>query len=121
MIKSALRLVAIALVANALWHVFTAYMAHYRFKDAVENVSQSIGSQTDAQLASRVIEVAGQYDIPVTAGSVTVRHEGVHTIIEGSYTKPVDVVPWTSYAWPFSWHVDTIAARGAPLSLPAEQ
>jgi hypothetical protein len=34
--KLIVKLVIVALIANAVWHVVSAYTAHYRFKDAIE-------------------------------------------------------------------------------------
>jgi hypothetical protein len=38
---------------------------------------------------------------------VSIRRDDLnHTIIDGSYTQPVDVVPGYRYLCPFTWHVD---------------
>lgn len=111
----------VALMANAAWHAFTAYLAYYRFKDAVENVSQFGGQQSEEALASRVLEIAEQHDLPMTAEAFTVRREGSHTIISGSFVKPVEILPGKFYPWPFSWRVNTFTLTAPASLLPAEQ
>jgi hypothetical protein len=106
-VKSLLKLLAAALVANATWHVFVAYSAHYKFRDAVESAAQFGVSQSEAQLGARVVELAAQYDVPAVPGTFMVRRANKHTLIEGSYTRPVDLFPGFSYPWSFSWSVDT--------------
>lgn len=111
MIRALLRLVAVAILANATWHIFTAYSAHYKFKDSVENASQSGSRQDESELRRRIIAIAGQFDVPITEKSFTLRRIGAHTIIDGRYARPIDMVPGLVYEWPFSWHVDTSAAK----------
>jgi len=106
-VKSLLKLIAAALVANATWHLFVVYSAHYRFRDAVEAAAQFGVSQSDAQLGARVLELAAQYDVPAAPGSFMVQRANKHTLIDGAYTRRVDLFPGFSYPWSFSWHVDT--------------
>jgi len=40
-IKTLLKLAIVAIVANATWHVWGAYAAHFKFKDAVQSASRS--------------------------------------------------------------------------------
>src|SRR5262249_31522777 len=51
--KTILKLVAAALVANAAWHVGSAYASHYRFTDAVESASQFGSQLSEAILEGR--------------------------------------------------------------------
>ena len=36
-----------------------------------------------------------------------------HTIVDGSYVRPVDLLPGYQYPWPFTWHIDTFTTPGA--------
>ena len=105
--KTLLKLALVALVANATWHVFQAYSAHYRFKDAVESTAQYRGNKTETDVRDRVLELASQYDVPVTRENLSVTIGEKHTIVETSYARPVDLLPGFTYPWPFSVHVDT--------------
>ena len=107
MIKLVLKLAVVALLANATWQLFSAYSAHYRFVDAVESSTQFGSKQSDDQMRERVLELAMQYDVPVTEDTFTLLRQDKHTTIDGSYTRPVDLFPGVVYPWPFTWHVDT--------------
>ena len=106
-------LIAVALIANATWQLFIAYSAHFKFTDSVENVSQFGADRSEAELRSRVMELAGEYDVPLTEQSFTLERDERHTVVAGSYTRPVGLFPGFSYNWPFRWHVETLSVRAA--------
>jgi hypothetical protein len=105
--KVLIKLVIVALLANATWRVGSAYARFYRFKDAVQDTTQYRGDRTDEQIHDRIFELAEQYDIPVTEQTLTISTNDAHTIVDASYKQPIDVVPGVKYPWPFSLHVDT--------------
>lgn len=106
MIRSLLKLVVAILFANALWHVSSAYISHYRFDDAVSDLATHAGARSDEQLKDRVVELAVQHDEPLDAESIAIRREEHHTYISGAYTKPVAVLPGYELRWPFTLKVD---------------
>jgi hypothetical protein len=109
-IKFVVKLAIVALIANATWRVGSAYATHYRFTDAVQATTQFRAQKTDEQIHARILELASQYDIPVTDESLTVRRAANgHTIVDGAYAKPIDLAPGFTYRWPFTLHVDTFA------------
>jgi hypothetical protein len=109
-IKLAIKLAIVALLANATWRVGSAYATHYRFTDAVQATTQFRGQRTDEQIHDRIIDLASQYDVPVSGDSLTVKRDAnSHTIVDGSYAKPIDLAPGFTYRWPFTIHVDTFA------------
>ena len=57
--------------------------------------------KTDAQLRERILELAAQFDVPVTDENLTVRRRGQHTIVDTSYARPVELAPGYTYHWPF--------------------
>ena len=113
MIKLLLKLGVVALLANAAWQAAVVYAAHYKFRDAVESASQYGSALSIDQLRQRVVDLAAQYDVPEDPDSISVVRDGTHTVIEGSYTRSVQLVPFPSYSyrWPFTWHVDTTTTR----------
>ena len=110
MIKFILKLLVFVVLANAAWRVGTAYLNHYRFEDAVLAAVQYRGTKTDAEVRKRVQELVSQFDVPLADEDLTVRKEQTHTIVEGSYTQPVELFP--SYSRPFSFtlHLDVPTA-----------
>jgi hypothetical protein len=107
--KLLLKLALVALIANAAWRVGSAYVTFYRFKDAVTETAQFGTQKSKAELRQRILELASEYDVPLAADAVSVRRDDRnHTVVDGSYTQPVDVLPGYRYLWPFVWHVDVV-------------
>jgi hypothetical protein len=105
MIKLAIKLAIAALIANAAWQAGRIFAAHYQFRDEVRQAALVRG-QTDAQLQHRVLELAANYDIPLTADAFTIRREERHVYVEGSYVRVVPIAPRLDYPWRFDWEVD---------------
>ncbi len=107
MVRLILKLAIVGLIANAVWHAGGAWSSNYRFMDAVQQATRYRGDKTDAQIHDRVFALAGQYDVPVDDDTLTIRREGDRTIIDGSYTRGVELIPGYIYHWPFIIHLDT--------------
>ena len=103
--KAIFKLIVVALMANALWRVGTAYASFYRFKDSVYEAAMQEGS-TEEELRKKIAGLAETYDLPLTEDAVTVTREVHHTTIQGSYTKRVAVLPGYEYPWPFNLDID---------------
>ena len=109
MVKLLVKLALAALVANAVWRLSSAYLQFYRFSDAVSQAAQFAPVKSRDDLERRVIDLASQYDIPLSSGDIAVKQdEGNHTVVVGAYTKPIDFAPGYQYPWPFSLHVDVL-------------
>ena len=106
MIKGIVKLALIVLIANAIWRAGSAYTSYYRFQDAVKDMAVHSQGLSDDQVKEKVIELAATYDEPLAAEAVTVRRDEHHTFVDGSYTKPVALLPGYEYRWPFSLNVD---------------
>ena len=70
MIKTVVKLAFVALLANATWHVFVVYLAHYRFKDSVTSTAQFGVEKTDSQLRERILELAERVAVHVRNVSI---------------------------------------------------
>jgi hypothetical protein len=108
LIKLILKLALVALVANASWRVGSAYVSHYKFQDAVQQAALFRGTQNDDVLRKKIFELASDFDIPVTDDQVTLTTSEHHTVVEGGYTRIIEVVPGYQYPWEFTFHVDTL-------------
>jgi len=108
MIRIVLKLAVVAFVANATWHVFSAYSPHYKFRDAVEYAAHYGGDQSADTLRERVVELAARYDVPISADDVAVsRDSEKRTIVHVSYVRRIELAPGVGYPWTFSIDVDT--------------
>lgn len=108
MIKLILKLAVVALLANASWRVGSAYVAHYKFMDSVQQAALFRGNKTDDVLRQRIFELASDFDIPVTDGDVTLTTLEHHTVVDGDYVRIIEIVPGYKYPWEFTFHVDTL-------------
>jgi hypothetical protein len=95
--KTILKLLVVAVIANASWHAWLVYSSYFKFKDAIE-AEASRPNETDDELRARVLDLASEYDVPLSDDGFTLRRESPdvgeqHTIIEGSYSNTVEVLP----------------------------
>lgn len=109
MIKLIIKLAIVALVANAAWHTMVAYASHYKFKDAVQQATQFGNDKTIDQLKTRILALASDYDLPIGEDDLTIRREELHTFVDGSYTKSIELLPGYSQSWTFEIHTDTFS------------
>ncbi len=108
MLRTLLKLAVVALVANAAWHLFGAYSPNYRYQDGVQYAAQNRGQMSDEALRDKIVDLAGQFDVPVTANDVSVSKQGTHTLVDISYVRRIELAPSFVYPWNFSIHVDVI-------------
>ena len=111
MIRTVLKLAFVALLANATWHMFGAYSPHYRFTDGAQYAVQYRGDSSDDQLREKILDLASQFGVPVTAADVTVTNDVQHTIVDVSYVRAVELAPGFTYRWPLSMHVVALNGR----------
>jgi len=107
--KLLIKLAIVALVANASWRVGAAYITHYTFTDSVQQTTLFRGTRNDEQLKKRLLEIAADFDVPVTDAEMSLRTEDHHTIVEGAYTRDIEIFPGYTYPWPFTFHTDTLS------------
>ena len=118
MFRLVIKLALAALIANAAWHVGSVYASYYKFKDAVQETTQYGADKSDDDLRARIVELGTEYDLPVTDDSFSLSRSGEHTITDGAFTQPIEVLPSYRYKWPFTWHTDTFTLKGAKSSAP---
>ena len=118
LIKTGIKLALLALVANATWHFFVAYSAHYKFRDATQYAAQNRGEKTDEQLHAVIVNLAADADLDVPAEAVVVKHEGLRTSVSVSYAQTLELVPNRPYAVPFSFQIDTYTRQSPNTLVP---
>jgi hypothetical protein len=111
LVKLILKLIVVGLVANAAWRLGSAHATYYKFKDAVQQAAQFSATKSEMELRQHVLDLAGQYDVPVTQEGFSVRRLENHTYVDGSYTQPVELLPGYEYPWVFTWKIDTFAVE----------
>jgi len=108
LIKTALKLAFVALLANATWQIASVYWSHYKFIDAVHSTTEFRGNKSDAQLRERILELASQFEVPVSDDSLTLQVVDDHTLVDSSYTRRIELAPRFSYPFSFTVHTDTV-------------
>ena len=115
--KAILKFILVALIANATWHVGSALMPYYKFKDAVYAAAmEKEKNRSEDDLRQRVVELASMYGLNVTGEMVTIRSEEHHTIVEASFAQPVSVLPGYQFPWPFRMNVDAYVITPVKLN-----
>jgi hypothetical protein len=119
LIKAGIQLALLAVAANATWHVFLAYSAHYKVRDAARTIAQNRGDKTDAQVHDEIMAVADEADVPLPPEALVVTHDGLASAVSASYSRPLEVLPNHPITWSFSFHVDTFTLQpGGPPGSP---
>jgi hypothetical protein len=113
--KTLVKLALLAIVANATWHVFTVYSAHYKFLDGIQYAAQFRGDKTDEQLRQQVLELAAQAELPIDEGQLTIARADTRTTVDTSYTRVIELFPGFTYPWPFTVHVVAYTTEPTPI------
>lgn len=119
--KALVKLAIAGLVTYAAWNGANAWLTYFRFRDAVSELSQYSPGLNEDQLRAKVIAIAAEHSIALADDSVTVRRDGdpQHTLIDGSYTQTINVLPWYSRPFTFTWHTDTLSLTPPPKVGPS--
>jgi hypothetical protein len=112
--KLAVKLIAVALIVNGSWRLGMEYRTHYRFRDSVYRAAL-VQEQSEEQLRQRVLELAAEYEVPLEPGAFQIRRVHLHTYVEGSYAKPVALLPAFEYQWRFPLAVDGYVVKPPTL------
>jgi len=104
--KTLVKLALLAIVANATWHVFTVYSAHWKFLDSIQYEAQVRGDKTDEQVRQQILEMASRAELPIDEERLTVTHVETKTTVDAAYTRVVEIFPGFTYPFPFTVHVD---------------
>ena len=114
MVKLVLKLAVVALLANAVYHVGVEYLTYVKFRDAVRDAA-TYKTNDDDELRKRILDLAGDYDVPLSDSDLSIRRENLQVTVDGSYHKPIEVVPSLEVSWPFSWTIEAMTPTMAPL------
>jgi hypothetical protein len=113
-LKLFVKLAIVALVANAAYRVGLEYLTYVKFRDAVRDAA-TYKTSDDEDLRKRIMDLAGDYDIPLSQDAVYIHREDRQVLVDGSYQKPIEVVPTVHYQWPFTWSIEAYTPTTVPL------
>jgi hypothetical protein len=83
------------LVIVACFQAGRALVNNYNFEDAVSQmlVLASARRASDAEIVRQVISIAVEYDVPLEASNVTIRHERLELAVDMEYDEDVALIP----------------------------
>jgi hypothetical protein len=111
-IKLLVKLIIVALVANAAFHIGTEYLTYVRFREAIRDAA-IFKAKNDAELMTRILALAEQYEIPLDEDNITIRREERRVNVEGWYDKPIEILPNYEFPWHFGVSVEVVVS-GVP-------
>lgn len=91
--KTIIKIVIAVILLTATVQAGRAAMKHYAFVDALQEAMLFAGGRTEEELADRVMEIAGDHEVPLDAEMLTVRREPFQVIIDAPYSETVDLLP----------------------------
>lgn len=116
MIRRLITLAIVFLIGYAGWNVAPVILNHYEFQAKLDELARFSGDRTEGDLQARVLQLAGEYDIPVTERDVQVARQADRIRIDVAYRKMLKVAPRYEYPWDYTIHVEVMAARMRPVS-----
>jgi hypothetical protein len=112
--KLLVKLIVVAVLANACYRVGTEYLTYFRFRDAVHG-AMLFGPRDEAALRARILELAAAYRVPVQAQALTIRRGDRTVHVEGFYERAVEIAPSYTRPWRFAWSLDVVPSGAAGL------
>jgi hypothetical protein len=120
MLKLVFKLAVTALLANAAYRVGSEYLAYIRFRDEVRDAAM-FKAHNDEELTKRIMDLAGEYDLPLAESAIDIRRDERRVSVAGSYDKSIEIVPTFFYPWHFSWSIDATVSIVIPPFAPRER
>ena len=102
MIRKVVKLAVFLLVANALYQAVPVAYRQTRFTDALQELVLYGQKSPDAELVTRALALAADYNVPLDREYVSVRREAGAIHIDASYVEPVRLLPGYTYLWEFN-------------------
>jgi hypothetical protein len=107
MVKLLVKLALVAVLASAGWRLGSDYVAHYRFRDAVRQLT--LDRRTEADLRQAILETAEHHGIPQADENLTIDLEQRRTTVSGVYVRSIELLPGVERPWTFAWTLETFA------------
>jgi hypothetical protein len=105
--KTILQIGVAAILITASVQGGRAALKHYQFVDAIQEAMLFASSRTEDQIAERVMELAGDHQIPLEFEKLSVSRAPFQISIDAPYTDTVNVLPgFYSHTWDFETKVN---------------
>lgn len=117
MVKLLIKLAVVALIANASYRIGSEYLTYIKFRDDVRDAA-TFKTQNDDELSALILQLGEKYDLPVDPAAIRIARTQRQVSINGSYEKPIEVVPSYFYPWTFSWSIEANVSPVVPPYRP---
>jgi hypothetical protein len=101
-VRALIKLALVALVVHAGIKIVPVFWNYVRFRDACEEIAKFSSRKSEAEIKSRVLAKASQFEIPVADEAVLVRKQGPATFIDADYTGQLEYFPTRFYPYDFA-------------------
>jgi hypothetical protein len=91
--KALLSFVLAALIVNACVRAGDSAWRFYQLRDAVEHETRYGDVKTTSLLRKRILELAFEHDIELSADDILVERRGQETYVSVTYTESIPLVP----------------------------
>ena len=88
-----IKLVLALALLTAAFQGARATMSNYQFEDAVEQTLLFAPNASDAEVTEKVVTLAEEYGLPVSAEDVTISQRAADRMVDISYTTEVAFIP----------------------------
>jgi hypothetical protein len=99
----------VAAVAWAGFHTIPVYLRYFQFDEAVKELARFAGTRSEAEIRQEVLDLADQYEVPLSPEDLVVRRVRGATEISALYVERVEVLPRYYYDWEFDVGTPAIA------------
>jgi hypothetical protein len=113
--KTVIKIAILLLVLNAAARVGFAAWHYFQLRDEARQIATFGGGHSETELHNLILEKAAVLDVPLEPQGLTVRREGLETIIEAAYTQPVQLVP-KYYTYPVNLNFTVNAIVMKPVT-----
>src|SRR5262249_34140948 len=97
-----------------VYRVGAEYVTYIKFRDAIRDAAM-FKAKSEEDLRVRIVALADDYDIPQDDDDIQISREERVWRIDGSYHKPIEIVPRVKYAWPFNYSLEVVTTNVPPL------
>ena len=111
--KTVIKLLVAAVIANAAYRSGSVALKYYQFKDQTQQMVLFGQAEPVPVLTRQILEEAMKRSVPLEEEGVSVTREGGRTVADVSYSESVEVFPRIVYPITFSFSAEAFGVPGA--------
>jgi hypothetical protein len=101
MLRNIVRIVVLGLIVHAAVRIVPEFWHYLKFRDAVAETASFSQRKTAEQIRERVVRLAVENYVPITAADVAVSQQGEIVYVSTAWTAQLEYVPTRFYAYDF--------------------